>query len=382
MPRPSASPTWCDRRRGWPSSRSPQQRTAGEHAEDLSATPEGITYETVADGGVAGVWAQAPGPAPTSTVLYLFGGGHVITSPKSRHKFAGHLARALDARVLLLDYPLAPEHPYPQDVDAAVPGRALAARAAARRRRTASCSSGESSGGGLVLETLLAAARAGLPRPAAAYLMSPWADLTCSSRLVRRAPRRRPGVQPREPDADGGPVPRRPRPHRPAASPVLAAPETVATAWPPLLVQVGSHEVLLDDSLAVARLAALADVPVTLDVWPQMQHFFQLGVGVYPEAAAALARAGAWLRERWDAPASVREVARPREVHGHAGLVRGLDGQLVAHRPAGLDDGGDAGLGEHLEPVREREERVRRGDGAGDAVAARGPRRAWRRRRG
>ncbi|WP_433029966.1 hypothetical protein [Actinomycetospora sp. CA-053990] len=79
------------------------QRTAGEHAEDLSATPEGITYETVADGGVAGVWAQASGPAPTSTVLYLFGGGHVITSPRSRHKFAGHLARALDARVLLLD---------------------------------------------------------------------------------------------------------------------------------------------------------------------------------------------------------------------------------------------------------------------------------------
>jgi len=88
-------------------------------------------------------------------------------------------------------------------------------------------------------------------------------------------------------------------PTDPAASPVLAAPETVATAWPPLLVQLGSHEVLLDDSVAVARLAALADVPVTLDVWSQMQHFFQLGVGVYPEAAAALARAGAWLRERW-----------------------------------------------------------------------------------
>ena len=227
------------------------QRTAGEHAEDLSATPEGITYETVADGGVAGVWAQASGPAPTSTVLYLFGGGHVITSPRSRHKFAGHLARALDARVLLLDYPLAPEHPYPQDVDAAV----RAARWLLEQQHVPAdrlVLVGESSGGGLVLETLLAAARAGLPRPAAAYLMSPWADLTCSSAsfaargdvdlecshesLTRMAGEYLDGHAATDP----------------AASPVLAAPETVATAWPPLLVQVGSHEVLLDDSLAVA----------------------------------------------------------------------------------------------------------------------------------
>lgn len=274
------------------------QRTAGEHAEDLSATPEGVRYDTVADRGVAGVWVEATDAAPTSTVLYLFGGGHVITSPRSRHKFAGHLARALDARVLLLDYPLAPEHPYPQDVEATV----RAARWLLEQQHVPAdrlVLAGESSGGGLVLETLLAAADAGLPRPAAAYLMSPWADLTCSSAsyaaradvdlecshesLTRMAGQYLDGHDAADP----------------AVSPVLATPGTVAAAWPPLLVQVGSHEVLLDDSLAVARLAALADVPVTLDVWPQMQHFFQLGVGVYPEAAAALARAGAWLQQRW-----------------------------------------------------------------------------------
>ena len=87
-------------------------------------------------------------------------------------------------------------------------------------------------------------------------------------------------------------------PTDPAASPVLASSSDVARAWPPLLVQVGSHEVLLDDALGVTRAAALADVPATLDVWPQMQHFFQLGVGVYPEAAAALDRAGRWLHEQ------------------------------------------------------------------------------------
>ncbi|MFC5141173.1 alpha/beta hydrolase fold domain-containing protein [Actinomycetospora rhizophila] len=274
------------------------QRQAGEHAEDLTAAPVGVTYETVADGGVTGVWVS--GTAPTSTVLYLFGGGHVITSPASRHKFAGHLALALDARVLLLDYPLAPEHPFPQDVDAAVAAaRWLLEQQGVPGERLVLA--GESSGGGLVLETLLAAARAGLARPAAAFLMSPWADLTCSApsfesrraadlecsreSLTRMARQYLDGHDPTDP----------------TASPALAAPGDVAAAWPPLLVQVGSHEVLLDDALAVARAAALADVPVTLDVWPQMQHFFQLGVGVYPEAAAALGRAGAWLRQQLSA---------------------------------------------------------------------------------
>ncbi|MEJ2888169.1 alpha/beta hydrolase fold domain-containing protein [Actinomycetospora aeridis] len=268
------------------------QRQAGEHAEDLTATPVGVTWTPVAERDVTGVWVT--GATATSTVLYLFGGGHVITSPASRHKFAGHLALALDARVLLLDYPLAPEHPYPQDVDAAVAAaRWLLEQQGVPSRHLVLV--GESSGGGLVLETLLAAARAGLPRPAAAYLMSPWADLRCASAsfvdrrdvdlecsresLTRMARQYLDGHDPTDP----------------AASSALAAPADVAAAWPPLLVQVGSHEVLLDDALAVTRAAALADVPVTLDVWPQMQHFFQLGVGVYPEAAEALARAGEWL---------------------------------------------------------------------------------------
>jgi monoterpene epsilon-lactone hydrolase len=292
-----------------------QQREAGEHAEDLVAEPDGIT-EVPAGEGVRGLWVTPDGSQPPGdTVLYLFGGGHVITSPRSRHKFAGHLARALDARVLLLDYPLAPEHPFPLDVDTAV----AAWRWLADHDVTAEhlVLAGESSGGGLVLETLLAAARAGLPRPAAAYLMSPWVDLTCRSAsytdrgdvdlecsrtsLLRMAEQYLDGHDPSDP----------------AASPVLARSSVLAAALPPLLVQVGSHEVLLDDALAVVRAAALADVPATLDVWAEMQHFFQLGVGVYPEAAAALRRAGAWLRQlRDDQP---RTTGADRDQEGDDG---------------------------------------------------------------
>lgn len=293
------------------------QRAAGEHAEDLTESPVGVRYERVdltadapldADGvrledvadehPVRGVWAVPPGAPADRAVLYMFGGGHVITSVAARRKFAGHLALASGARVLLLDYPLAPEHPFPADVDTttAAYGWLLDQGFPAAGIAVA----GESSGGGLVLSTLLSAARHGLPRPAAAYLMSPWADLTCSGpsfdsradadlecsreSLGRMAALYLDGHDPADP----------------AASPALAPPGLLAPALPSLLVQVGADEVLLDDSVRVVRSAGIAGVRAELQIWPGMQHFFQLGVGVYPEAAQALTIAGDWLRRRLD----------------------------------------------------------------------------------
>ena len=281
------------------------QRAAGEHAEDLTAPPEGITYrhvDTVSEPEgvtfdqvgdehpVSGLWAVPPAATPDQALLYLFGGGHVITSVHARRKFAGHLALAAGVRVLALDYPLAPEHPFPADVHATTDGyRWLLTQA------EHVALAGESSGGGLVLSTLLAVARADLPRPAAAYLMSPWADLTCSGAsfdalaavdlecsresLLRMAGLYLAGHSPEDP----------------AASVVFADAAELARALPPLLVQVGGDEVLLDDSLAVARAAGIAGVHATVEIWPGMQHFFQLGIGVYPEATEALTGAGAWL---------------------------------------------------------------------------------------
>jgi acetyl esterase/lipase len=290
------------------------QRAAGEHAEDLTAPPEGIDYaplrarvdrrqDTPAEPEgvefehvgephpVRGLWAVPPDAAAGQAVLYLFGGGHVITSVHARRRFAGHLALAAGMRVLALDYPLAPEHPFPADVRATTDGYAwLIAQGHAQVALV-----GESSGGGLVLSTLLAAARQGLPRPAAAYLMSPWADLTCSSAsfdsraqadlecsresLLRMAEQYLAGHDPRDP----------------VASAVFAEAAELARALPPLLVQVGGDEVLLDDSLTVVRSAGVAGVRSAVEIWPGMQHFFQLGVGAYPEAAEALGGAGAWL---------------------------------------------------------------------------------------
>jgi monoterpene epsilon-lactone hydrolase len=270
----------------------PHQREAGEHAEDLTSEAPGITYQTLAESGVAGVWAIPPDAGQGEVVLYFFGGGHVIGSVHSRRKFGGHLALAAGCRVLILDYPLAPEHPFPADIEATTRAyRWLLARPYAPTRIALA---GESSAGGLVLSTLLALKRAGDPVPAAAYLMSPWADLTCSgsthqtckdvdlccttASLLRMAGQYLHGHDPRDP----------------LASPALAD----LGGLPPLLVQVGGDEILLDDAVTIVRNAGIAGARAMLDVWPGMKHFFQIGIGVYPEARAALGEGGRWLALR------------------------------------------------------------------------------------
>jgi monoterpene epsilon-lactone hydrolase len=297
-----------------------EQRAAGEHAEDMTTIPPGVSYTAVQDRvridlaadaqvppdgveftaahPVRGLWAVPPAAPADRALLYLFGGGHVITSVAARRRFAGHLALAAGVRVLALDYPLAPEHPFPADVNAAVDGYDWLLEQ--RFPATGIALAGESSGGGLVLSTLLELHRRDLPRPAAAYLMSPWADLTCSgasfdsradvdlecsrSSLLRMAAQYLAGHDP----ADV------------AASPALAGPSQLAAACPSLFVQVGGDEVLLDDSVVVARSAGVGGTRVRLEIWPEMQHFFQLGVGVYPEAQEALDVAGDWLARRLD----------------------------------------------------------------------------------
>src|SRR3712207_3451725 len=93
-----------------------EQRAAGENAEDLTAEPAGVGWTPVAEGDVRGQWADGGDADQDRVVLYLFGGGHVITSVAARRKFAGHLSLATAARVFAVDYPLAPEQPYPADV--------------------------------------------------------------------------------------------------------------------------------------------------------------------------------------------------------------------------------------------------------------------------
>jgi acetyl esterase/lipase len=202
---------------------------------------------------------------------------------------ASQVGRRTRAKVISVDYRLAPEHPYPAAVD-----DALAAYQALLRGGTAPSDiafAGESAGGGLAIATLVNARDHGLPRPAAALVMSPYADLTLAGATMdtKRAADpllSRENLQPRVTDYTAG--------HDAALgliSPIFAD----LSGLPPLIIQAGTHEVLLDDAVRLAQRAATADVEVTLDITPGVPHVFQAYYPLLDEAAAALDRAGQFL---------------------------------------------------------------------------------------
>ena len=199
---------------------------------------------------------------------------------------ASQVGRRTDAKVISVDYRLAPEHPYPAAVD-----DALAAYEALLRDGVAPSDiafAGESAGGGLAIATLVNARDHGLPLPAAAFVMSPYADLTLAGTTMETKRDADPllsreALQARTPDYASG--------HDAALgliSPVFAD----LSGLPPLIIQAGSHEVLLDDAVRLAQQAATADVAVTLDITPGVPHAFQAYYSILDEGAAALDRAG------------------------------------------------------------------------------------------
>ncbi|OUC94584.1 alpha/beta hydrolase [Streptosporangium minutum] len=234
--------------------------------------------------------------APTGTagedvLLYLHGGGFVVGSARVTAHISAALLRHLDGRAVSLDYRLAPEHPFPAAPDDCLAAyRELLDSGVDPQRLVVA---GDSAGAALAVVTMMRARDAGLPMPAAAVLFSPAVDLTLSGASMRS----KDGVDPFFAPADlewlfdqylaGGDG------AAPGASPVFAD----LTGLPPLLIQVGSSELLLDDAVRLAGRAGADEVAVTLEVVPRQPHVFQLDDGS-AEAAAALERAGRFLATR------------------------------------------------------------------------------------
>ncbi len=224
-------------------------------------------------------------------LLFLHGGGYVVGTPGTHAALAAELVRRLGVRAVLPDYRLAPEDPFPAAVDDALAAyRELVVEAGSADRVVLA---GDSAGGGLALATVLAARAAGLALPAAVLVFSPWVDLTVSGETMRT----RNGIDPIFTPADIesyaaqylGDGDRR----APLASPLFAD----LHGTPPLLIQVGGNEVLLDDALRLATRAAADDMDVTLRVWPDVPHVFQHFAGMLDEADEALDEAAAFLRK-------------------------------------------------------------------------------------
>jgi phosphinothricin tripeptide acetyl hydrolase len=229
-------------------------------------------------------------------VLYLHGGGFVMGSPVTHRKLAGDISRASGARVLLLDYRLAPEHPNPAATDDGVQAYRWLLEQGVEPGSVAVA--GDSAGGGLTVAVLLALRDAGAPMPAAAVCISPWVDMTGEAASITTRAERDPmvgtGDLARFTDwylagADAR-----------ASSPVYAD----LQGLPPLLIHVGDEEILLDDSVLLAERATAAGVDATLEVWPEMFHVWHVFAGRVPESTAAVEQVGQFLRSQLGAAVS------------------------------------------------------------------------------
>jgi monoterpene epsilon-lactone hydrolase len=269
------------------------RRAGMEEGTSLWPIPEGTTVEPVDAGGVPCEWVSAPGVATDRAVLYLHGGAYTTGSLATHRRHVAQLSAAAGARVLNVDYRLAPEHPHPAAVDDSVAAyRWLTSGGAVVAEHVVLC--GDSAGGGLAVATLLALRDAGDARPAGAALISPWTDLTFSgashdTRLDVDPMCSRTSLSPSaEAYVDGA------DPTTPLISPLHAD----LAHLPPLLIHVGDHETLLDDSTRLAERAEAAGVDVELWVAPEMIHVWHVFAGMVPESDVALATLGGWIEAR------------------------------------------------------------------------------------
>ena len=266
-----------------------EQRRVLRELLSAQPLPADVTVTAAALGGVPTAEITVDGIESRHVVLYFHGGVYVMGDAFLAADLASQVGRRTHAKVISVDYRLAPEHPYPAAVD-----DALAAYEALLDDGIAPSDiafAGESAGGGLAIATLVNARDHGLPLPAAAFVMSPYADLTLAGTTMETKREvdplmSRERMQPRVTDYTAG--------HDAALgliSPVFAD----LSGLPPLIIQAGSHEVLLDDAVRLARQAATADVEVTLDITPRVPHVFQAYYPILDEAAAALDRAGRFM---------------------------------------------------------------------------------------
>jgi epsilon-lactone hydrolase len=250
-----------------------------------------VKCEPLTVNGVPAEWIVAPGAAGDRVILYLHGGGYVVGSIITHRAMVARIGRASQARALAIDYRLAPEHPFPAAVDDAVAAYRWLLEQGYKPAKIVV--SGDSAGGGLVLAALLALRDAGLPMPAAAVPISPWADLEGTGESVKSKASRDPMVNLEGLAGMAKAYIGNQDPRNPLASPIYAD----YHGLPPMLIHVGEAEILLDDATRVADKAKAAGIDVELEVWDEMIHVWHVFAKILPEGQQAIDRIGAYVRE-------------------------------------------------------------------------------------
>ena len=266
--------------------------------ETLSATapmPEGVTVTPVDAGGVPCEWVEMPGADPTRAILYFHGGGYTTGSLNTHRRFVALLSERTGARVLNVGYRLAPEHPFPAAVDDALDAyRWLISDDGGCVEAEHVVLAGDSAGGGLAAATLVALRDQPEQDPAGAALISPWTDLALSGASMDSRAALDPMCSREKLSVHAQHYLGAIGADAPLASPLYAD----LTGLPPLLIHVGDHETLLDDSMRLAERARAAGVDVTIDAVPEMIHVWHIFAGLVPESEPALDDLTTWVKKR------------------------------------------------------------------------------------
>jgi epsilon-lactone hydrolase len=276
----------------------PRPTGFAERRERLDAI--GSTYPVATDirleatdaNGVAAEWSLAPGSDPSRVLLFFHGGGYCSGSIVSHRGMVTEVGRSARVRTLAVAYRLAPEHPFPAALeDARAAYRFLLDHGIAAPRIVVG---GDSAGGGLTLALMTSLRDAGERLPGCAWLVSPWVDLQMTGASLAEK-------------ANVDPLISKPYLEELAsaylagadpASPLVSPLNADLAGLPPVLVQVGSAETLLDDAVRIAQRAGAADVRINLEIWPHMIHAWHLWATQLEEGRRAIASAGAFIRAR------------------------------------------------------------------------------------
>ncbi len=269
-----------------------ERRQRLDEVGSIWPSADDVTLDTIDLGGVAAEWSLAPGSDPSRVLLFFHGGGYCSGSLLSHRRLVTEAGRAARVRTLAVAYRLAPENPFPAALeDALAAWRFLEEQGISADRVSVG---GDSAGGGLTAALIASLRDAGKELPACAWLVSPWTDLTMSS----------PSMDFKDPVDPlihkaylnelasaylGGKVDARDA----RVSPLFAD----LKGFPPMLIQVGSAETLLDDAVRFAGAAGAADVAARLEIWPHMIHAWPIWNARLEEGRAALESAGAFIRK-------------------------------------------------------------------------------------
>jgi acetyl esterase/lipase len=284
---------WGRRMAAEPNMSLTEMRRMLDHWGDVTAEPREVDYEEVDDAGVRGMWATPKKGVHDRILLAAHGGGCSVCSIYSHRKLFGHIAKAVGCRVFIVDFPLAPEnvHPAPRNGVLSAYQWLLGSRYLPNHIGFI----GDSAGGGLAVTTAVEARDLGLPLPACIISLCPWIDMEASSPSFDKNGARdafvsRPLVLAMAAMYLGEAGDRR----DPGVNPVYGH----LGDLPPIYIQVGEHEVLLDDSLSLAEAIRRDGGVVDLDIVPEMQHVFHFLAGTAPEADAAIEQLARWTRPK------------------------------------------------------------------------------------